>query len=221
MSYVKTLSGEDPSGYRSKKPSTRGGFTLVELMVVVMIIGIVTTLAIPKFKLFQAKAMQAEAKNNLKLIYALEQAYFAENSVYAALHPVGYRVDNGDSNLANRCNQINELGFRLKDCLNVRYAYKVGQIDGSGSISDWRSSLTDASTFSALATTSDEQMFTGASTSPLGGGTVFVGCYTADAWSITPLNHLVNLPIITSDDGTGDYSEDGLLAGTASQMCFN
>ncbi|MCX6130635.1 MAG: prepilin-type N-terminal cleavage/methylation domain-containing protein, partial [Proteobacteria bacterium] len=39
------------------------GFSLVELMIVVGIIGILSTLALPRFKQFQAKAKMGEAKN--------------------------------------------------------------------------------------------------------------------------------------------------------------
>ena len=64
--------------FKSKK-----GFTLIELMIVVAIIGILAAIAIPNFLKFQAKSKQSEAKTNLKGIYTAETGYFGENNAYS------------------------------------------------------------------------------------------------------------------------------------------
>jgi type IV pilus assembly protein PilA len=61
------------------------GFTLIELMIVVVIIGILAALAIPNFLRYQAKSKQSEAKTNLGAIYVSETAYYGENDTYGAL----------------------------------------------------------------------------------------------------------------------------------------
>ena len=60
----------------------RKGFTLIELMIVVVIIGILAALAIPRFMKATAKAKQSEAKQLLKQIYTMEHAYRQGNSTY-------------------------------------------------------------------------------------------------------------------------------------------
>ena len=59
------------------------GFTLIELMIVVAIIGILAAIAIPNFTRFQAKSKQSEAKTNLKAYYVAEKSYYAENNTFA------------------------------------------------------------------------------------------------------------------------------------------
>jgi type IV pilus assembly protein PilA len=59
------------------------GFTLIELMIVVAIIGILAAIAIPNFLRFQAKARQSEAKTNLGGIFTAHTAYFSEYGAYS------------------------------------------------------------------------------------------------------------------------------------------
>jgi type IV pilus assembly protein PilA len=65
-----------------KKMHSSKGFTLIELMIVVAIIGILAAIAIPNFLKYQAKSKQSEAKMNLGAIGTSAEAYHAEKDTY-------------------------------------------------------------------------------------------------------------------------------------------
>ena len=61
------------------------GFTLIELMIVVAIIGILAAIAIPNFLLYQLKSRQSEAKTNLQAIKTSEVSFQAERGCYVGI----------------------------------------------------------------------------------------------------------------------------------------
>lgn len=58
------------------------GFTLIELMIVIAIIGIIAAIAIPAYSGYMATARMAEAKNNIAALKLAEEEYFLENNKY-------------------------------------------------------------------------------------------------------------------------------------------
>ena len=74
-----------------QKLRNKKGFTLIELMIVVAIIGILAAIAIPNFLNYQCKAKQTEAKQNLGTIAKNEVAYNAEFDTYTTdLGDIGF-----------------------------------------------------------------------------------------------------------------------------------
>lgn len=59
------------------------GFSLIELMIVIAIIGLLTMVAVPSFNRYLGKAKRAEAYVNLNALYAAERAYWAEHGTYS------------------------------------------------------------------------------------------------------------------------------------------
>jgi len=65
--------------------SNRKGFTLIELLIVVVIIGILAAIAIPKFAATKDKAKLASIKSDLRNYETAQEAYFSDNQTYGTL----------------------------------------------------------------------------------------------------------------------------------------
>ncbi len=62
----------------------RKGFTLIELLIVVVIIGILAAIAIPKFSNTKEKAYIAAMKSDLRNLVTAQESFFADNNTYGA-----------------------------------------------------------------------------------------------------------------------------------------
>jgi len=61
----------------------RGGFTLIELLIVVVVIGILATIAIPKFSAMREKSYIAAVTSDLKSLASQQEIYLSNNFTYA------------------------------------------------------------------------------------------------------------------------------------------
>jgi type IV pilus assembly protein PilA len=71
----------------------RKGFTLIELLIVVVIIGILAAIAIPKFANTKQKAIVASMKSDLRNLVTAQEAFFSDNNDYAGAVTAGAQVN--------------------------------------------------------------------------------------------------------------------------------
>jgi type IV pilus assembly protein PilA len=71
----------------------RKGFTLIELLIVVVIIGILAAIAIPKFANTKQKAVVASMKSDLRNLVTAQEAFFSDNNDYAGGTTSGAQVN--------------------------------------------------------------------------------------------------------------------------------
>jgi type IV pilus assembly protein PilA len=64
------------------RSNSEAGFTLIELMIVVGIIGLLSAIAVPNFRSYQARSRRSEAYVNLAALARIQSSYHAENGEY-------------------------------------------------------------------------------------------------------------------------------------------
>src|SRR5215831_13103959 len=90
--------------YRLEQPGgsmNRKGFTLIELLIVVVIIGILAAIAIPKFANTKEKAYLTAMKSDLRNLVTAEEAFFADSVKYTTTIGAGgltFNVTSGNAN---------------------------------------------------------------------------------------------------------------------------
>jgi prepilin-type N-terminal cleavage/methylation domain-containing protein len=108
--------------------SARRGFTLLELMVVVAIIGLLTTVAIPSFLRYQLRSRSGEALVNLAAIGTAQAVYFAEyGTVVGVASPVPATAPGNGRSVWTPGSNFDELGWAPEG--GVQFQYQV-VVDG-------------------------------------------------------------------------------------------
>lgn len=113
-------------------------FTLTEILIVLVIIGILILLALPNLMPLITKAKNTEAKLQLEHVYTLEKSFFFENSKYSSdLNAIGFIQEtlnsesvSGKANYLIEISQANTSGF-------IATATAVVDFDGDGVYNVW------------------------------------------------------------------------------------
>lgn len=130
------------------------GFSLIELMVVVAIIGVLAAIGIPQYARFQAKARTAEAKSSLNAVYIGQSSFFSEWNQYSTdLLDLGVQIIGSDLRYT--------AGFRSTACGTAAPAPTEAAADANaqahlttvaGTAGTWRTIIvTNGTTLHAMA----------------------------------------------------------------------
>ena len=117
-------------GFCMTLPSTRKrfhGFSLMEVMIVVVIIGILAALAYPNLEKYLKRARQTEAKTNLSAIYTAQKIYFTLHQSYAEdINELDLSLVQGDP-----------YTFTMEASTSTFKAQAEGNIDDDDALDTW------------------------------------------------------------------------------------
>ena len=136
MKKLATLKSE---AFMIRKDSSNG-FTLIELMIVVVIIGILSALAIPRFMQASTKTKQAEVKLIMKQIYVNERTYrqqAATNSYFLPAGPASAATPTAFSEIWVEIMASCKYSFAITGTANTFTVTATGNIDDDATIDTW------------------------------------------------------------------------------------
>lgn len=132
LDWPMTLSMEN----RGNRGRRRAGFTLVELVITVAIIGVLAAIAIPMFLTYQLRTKTSEVKTNLSAIRILEEGSFTEYGAYLAAAPEPAAVPGSQPGAFDDVNSdFAPLGFAPEGRVYFSYGIAIS-IDGAGFTAD-------------------------------------------------------------------------------------
>ena len=108
------------------------GFTLIEVMIVIAIIGVIASIAIDQFQRFQLKSKSAEGKINLAAIRTAQMSYYSEYDPFTAATPNPAVIPGSSKGVFDLANPgFATLGFSPTS--NVYFSYSAAvSADGTG-----------------------------------------------------------------------------------------
>lgn len=106
------------------------GFTLIELMITVAIIGILASMAIAGFQQYQYRSKRSEGMTNLEALTKMEISYFGEYGVFVGAAPEPGGVPNPTKRIWDAAAQATYAGLGYAPEGSVFYSYDVNDLPG-------------------------------------------------------------------------------------------
>ena len=114
------------------KNTSKKGFTLVEIMIVVVIIGLLAAMAIPAFQKVRKDSRESAVQNDARQLASAAQQYMLENNVTTVTH--GYASDTGTigTDLAPYVRKLG-TGYTMTATLGINSTFTINhpQLDGT------------------------------------------------------------------------------------------
>ncbi len=180
------------------------GFSLIELMIVVAIIGVLVAVAIPNFQKFMARAKQTEAKNNLGATYGAQKSFHGEwNTYHASFGVIGFSPE-------GNMKYFIKTGASKNDTkLPIGHPWNTKSVADNTGVTDARGEQVDSKAYCASSVNQNSCTTTGSAVTPKGTGTGDIaesdaaafrstassnldGDSTLDEWKINQQKELVN-----------------------------
>ena len=120
------------SGSIARKKQDKG-FTLLELLIVVILMGVLAALALPNLLRQVAKGRQAEAKNNLGAINRAQQAYRLETSTFGRLNNIPIEITGTNYDYADATG-VTPSGVFASQVANAKTEYENDILDYTAAV---------------------------------------------------------------------------------------
>ena len=121
---------------QTRRGSSRAGFTLLEVMIALAVVGVLAAIAIPLLTSYQLRSKSAEAKTNLAAIRVLEESFYSEHQTYRSANAEPAAIP---GTVAAAFDDVNSdfgpLGFVPQGQVYFSYGVTVSD-DGSGFTAD-------------------------------------------------------------------------------------
>lgn len=128
----------------SRRLNAEEGYTLTELMIVLVVIGVLTLIALPRFMGVATRAKMTEAQTQLKHLHMLQQAHVYERDVYGAtLAGIGFEqsalvTENGNARYTIAVERADASGYTATATAVVDFdkdgTFNVWEVDETGEV---------------------------------------------------------------------------------------